>query len=128
MAKVSMHLGFTFRIGDLSTNQYARVDMNVDQIDTEAPVDIQLAGVKDTANQIWEYIQKNVDDKIVNTICDILCNIQTRALSAMDVTTDELQEAHEIVKQESKDIMEMAKLLGGDAEALLNTEHNMGKT
>ena len=64
MAKVSMHLGFTFRIGDLSTNQYARVDMNVDQIDTEAPVDIQLAGVKDTANQIWEYIQKNVDDKI----------------------------------------------------------------
>ncbi len=64
MAKVSMHLGFTFRIGDLSTNQYARIDMNVDQIDTEAPVDAQLAEVKDTANQIWEYIQKNVDDKI----------------------------------------------------------------
>lgn len=64
MAKVSMHLGFTFRIGDLSTNQYARIDMNVDQIDTEAPVDVQLAGVKDTANQIWEYMQAEIDTKI----------------------------------------------------------------
>ena len=64
MAKVSMHLGFTFRIGDLSTNQYARIDMNVDQIDTEAPVDAQLAGVKDTANQKWEYMQAEIDTKI----------------------------------------------------------------
>ena len=64
MAKVSMHLGFTFRIGDLSTNQYARIDLNVDQIDTEVPVNTQLAEVKDTADQIWKYIQTNVDDKI----------------------------------------------------------------
>jgi len=71
---------------------------------------------------------EDVDEKIVDVVCDILCNIQTRALSALDVTTDELQEAHEIVKQESKDIMEMAKLLGADAEALLNAEFNTGKT
>ena len=64
MAKVSMHFGFKFRIGDLSTNQYARIYMNVDQIDTEAPVDAQLAGVKDTANQIWEYMQAEIDTKI----------------------------------------------------------------
>ena len=38
--------------------------MNVDQIDTEAPVDAQLAGVKDTANQIWEYMQAEIDTKI----------------------------------------------------------------
>ena len=44
MAKVSMHLGFTFRVGDLATNQYGRIDMNVDQIDTELPLDEQLDG------------------------------------------------------------------------------------
>ena len=38
--------------------------MNVDQIDTEAPVDAQLAGVKDTANQKWEYMQAEIDTKI----------------------------------------------------------------
>ena len=64
MAKVSMHLGFTFRIGELSTNQYARVDLNVDQIDTEVPVDAQLAEVKDTATKIWDFIQGEVDNKI----------------------------------------------------------------
>ena len=64
MAKVSMHLGFTFRIGELSTNQYARVDLNVDQIDTEVPVDTQLAEVKDTAAKIWDFIQGEVDNKI----------------------------------------------------------------
>ena len=33
MAKVSVHLGFTFRVGDLATNQYGRMDLSVDQID-----------------------------------------------------------------------------------------------
>ena len=41
MAKISMHLGFTFRVGDLSTNQYGRIDLSVDQIDTELPIDKQ---------------------------------------------------------------------------------------
>ena len=68
MAKVSMHLGFTFRVGDLATNQYARIDLNVDQIDTEVPVDVQLAEVKDTANQIWEYMKDEVDNKITEVL------------------------------------------------------------
>ena len=34
MAKVSVHLGFTFRVGPLEQNQYGRVDLTVDQIDT----------------------------------------------------------------------------------------------
>ena len=38
MPKVSMHLGFTFRVGDLQTNQYGRIDLSVDQIDTELPI------------------------------------------------------------------------------------------
>ena len=38
MAKVDVHLGFTFRVGPLDQNQYGRVDLTVSQIDTELPV------------------------------------------------------------------------------------------
>tara|TARA_B100000029_G_C17225658_1_gene833457 strand:+ start:97 stop:318 length:222 start_codon:yes stop_codon:yes gene_type:complete len=64
MAKVSMHLGFTFRVGDLATNQYGRIDMNIDQIDTELPLDKQLDDSKRTADGMWKYIRESIDDKI----------------------------------------------------------------
>ena len=64
MAKVSMHLGFTFRVGDLSTNQYGRVDLSVDQIDTELSIEQQLEESKDAAEQIWQFIKSKVDKNI----------------------------------------------------------------
>ena len=64
MAKVSMHSGFTFRVGDLATNQYGRIDMNIDQIDTELPLDKQLDDSKRTADGMWKYIRESIDDKI----------------------------------------------------------------
>ena len=64
MAKVSMHLGFTFRVGDLQTNQYGRIDMNVDQIDTELPLDEQLEDSKRTADGVWKYLRESIDTKI----------------------------------------------------------------
>ena len=64
MAKVSMHLGFTFRVGDLSTNQYGRVDLSVDQIDTELPIEQQLEESKDAAEQIWQFVKTKVDKNI----------------------------------------------------------------
>ena len=50
MAKVSLHLGFTFRVGPLDTNQYGRIDLNVDQIDT----DLDRAKLKDFVNQLYK--------------------------------------------------------------------------
>ena len=64
MAKVSMHLGFTFRVGDLSTNQYGRIDLSFDQIDTELPLDEQLADAGYTANQVWEVLRAKVDSQV----------------------------------------------------------------
>ena len=64
MAKVSMHLGFTFRVGELSTNQYGRIDLSVDQIDTELPIDQQLEESKDAAEQVWTFIKTKVDSNI----------------------------------------------------------------
>ena len=68
MAKVSMHLGFTFRVGDLATNQYGRIDMNIDQIDTELPLDKQLDDSKRTADGKWKYIRESIDDKIADML------------------------------------------------------------
>ena len=64
MAKVSVHLGFTFRVGDLSTNQYGRMDLSVDQIDTELPIDKQLEASKQAAEQVWEFVKEKVDSQI----------------------------------------------------------------
>jgi len=64
MAKVSMHLGFTFRVGDLSTNQYGRIDLSIDQIDTTLPLDDQLADVEHTADQVWEVLKTKIDSQL----------------------------------------------------------------
>ena len=64
MAKVSMHLGFTFRVGDLSTNQYGRIDLTVDQIDTNLPIEEQIRDSRNAAENIWNFIKDSVDTRI----------------------------------------------------------------
>ena len=64
MAKVSMHLGFTFRVGDLSTNQYGRIDLSFDQIDTELPLEEQLADAGNTADQVWDVLKTKIDSQV----------------------------------------------------------------
>ena len=64
MAKVSVKLGFTFRVGDLSTNQYGRVDLSVDQIDTELPLEEQLEDSKRTAECVWSFVKEQIDKEI----------------------------------------------------------------
>ena len=64
MPKVSVHLGFTFRVGDLSTNQYGRVDLSIDQIDTERSIDEQLEESKEAAEQVWTFVKGRVDKQI----------------------------------------------------------------
>ena len=59
-----MHLGFTFRVGDLATNQYGRIDLSIDQIDTELPLDEQLAEAGYTADQVWDVIKTKVDSQV----------------------------------------------------------------
>ena len=64
MAKVSGHLGFTFRVGPLEQNQYGRVDLTVDQIDTELPIEPQLEEAKQVADVVWTFIKGKVDAEI----------------------------------------------------------------
>ena len=64
MPKVSVKLGFTFRVGDLATNQYGRIDLSIDQIDTERPIDEQLEESKEAAEQVWTFVKGRVDKQI----------------------------------------------------------------
>ena len=64
MSKVSVHLGFTFRVGPLENNQYGRVALTYDQIDTELDVPTQLQAADDVADKVWEQIKTKVDTQI----------------------------------------------------------------
>ena len=61
MAKVSVHLGFTFRVGPLDRNQYGRVDLTFDQIDTELPLAPQIDGSKEVADVVFGVVKEKVD-------------------------------------------------------------------
>ena len=69
MAKVSVHLGFTFRVGPLETNQYSRIDVDVRDIDTELPVKDQMNEASKTLDQVWTVVREAVDEKI-ETVLD----------------------------------------------------------
>ena len=69
MAKVSVHLGFTFRVGPLETNQYSRIDVDVRDIDTELSVKDQMNEASNTLDQVWTVVREAVDEKI-ETVLD----------------------------------------------------------
>ena len=64
MAKVSVHLGFTFRVGALDTNQYSRIDVDVREIDTDIPVKDQLNEAEKSLEEVWTVVRESVDEKI----------------------------------------------------------------
>jgi acetolactate synthase small subunit len=68
MAKVSVHLGFTFRVGPLETNQYSRIDVDVRDVDTELSVKDQMNEASNTLDQVWTVVREAVDEKIENVL------------------------------------------------------------
>ena len=64
MAKIAVHLGFTFRVGPLDTNQYARVDLTADEIDTSIPLEPQLEEIGAATDKVWEFVRSKVDAQI----------------------------------------------------------------
>ena len=68
MAKVGLKLGFTFRVGPLDTNQYARMDMEIHDIDTELPIDDQLEDAGLTLDKAYKAVHDKVDGEIRNIL------------------------------------------------------------
>ena len=70
MAKVSVHLGFTFRVGPLDTNQYSRIDVDVRDIDTEVSIKDQLGETEQVLEDVWKVVRQTVDEKIEDVLGD----------------------------------------------------------
>jgi uncharacterized protein YuzE len=68
MAKVGLKLGFTFRVGPLDTNQYARMDMEIHDLDTELPIDEQLKEAGLTIDKAYQVVHDKVDSEIRNIL------------------------------------------------------------
>ena len=68
MAKVCVHLGFTFRVGSLDTNQYSRIDVDIREIDTDLPITAQLEEAGTALEAVWEQVRKTVDEKIESVL------------------------------------------------------------
>ncbi len=70
MAKVSVHLGFTFRVGPLDQNQYGRVDLTYDQIDTELDLKPQLEQADSVADIVWGTLKQKIDAQMDEILDD----------------------------------------------------------
>jgi hypothetical protein len=68
MAKVSVHLGFTFRVGALDTNQYSRIDVDIREIDTALPIAAQLEEAGQAVTDVWNAVRQHVDEKIESVL------------------------------------------------------------
>ena len=68
MAKVNVHLGFTFRVGALDINQYSRIDVDVRDIDTDLSVTDQLTETGKALENVWNVVRKTVDEKIESVL------------------------------------------------------------
>ncbi len=64
MAKIDVHLGFTFRVGDMNSNQYSRVDVTISDVDSDLPIENQLDKSKETIDKVWEEVRSQVDSKV----------------------------------------------------------------
>ena len=70
MAKIGEELVFTFRIGDLSLNQFAKVRVSVDEVDTDVNLSDQLPDVKleekPTPAMLYAYVKSQIDKQITD--------------------------------------------------------------
>jgi hypothetical protein len=61
MPKISESFSYTFKPG---TDQWAKVQVEIHEIDTELPLDEQLAQVGDAVDRVWLYLRNQVDAKV----------------------------------------------------------------
>lgn len=64
MAKVGHNLSFTFKIGPANSKQYAKVGIDVTEVDTEKPLQEQMIRVKKTLVEMWEFLDLELQNKI----------------------------------------------------------------
>ena len=71
MAKVGIQLSFTFRIGDEKLNQFAKIAIDISDVDTDLPLTPQLGKTADAIDNVWAQIRKKADDKIESILGEV---------------------------------------------------------
>lgn len=62
--KVTVHVGLTFHMGPMSSNQYGRIDVTLTDIDPDQPIDLQIATGKATAAKAFNTIVAEIDREV----------------------------------------------------------------
>lgn len=63
MAKVTIHAGFTLHVGNPAVNEYGRVDVEIKDIDTELPLEDQMAKAELALASAWEKLLPVLDEQ-----------------------------------------------------------------
>ena len=61
MTKVSVHAGLTFQIGAMSSNQYAKLDVELSDLDSDKPLKPQIDGGKRVAQEAFKVVLEELD-------------------------------------------------------------------
>lgn len=70
MPKISSHIGFTFRVGPLDQNQYGRLDITIDGIDTDLPVEPQLTDANIVCDEVYKFAKEKIDSQLEDMLGD----------------------------------------------------------
>ena len=62
--KVSVHAGLTFHLGNASSNQYGRLDVEFSDIDPDLPLESQIASGKAAAREAFTAAVKELDAQV----------------------------------------------------------------
>ena len=61
---VDMHIGFTFRVGPLDYNQYARTDITYNGLDTSLPMGPQIENCRKASDMAFPDMRDFIDKQI----------------------------------------------------------------
>ena len=67
MPKITSHLGVTMIVGKDGSNQYARLDITISDIDTEIPLEPQL----EDSNKVIDAVYQATKEKLAAQIRDL---------------------------------------------------------
>jgi hypothetical protein len=61
VTKVAVHGGLTFQIGAMSSNQYAKLDVELSDLDSDKPLKPQIDGGKRVAQEAFKFVLEELD-------------------------------------------------------------------
>ena len=64
MPKISQQFSITFRIGDKNLGQFAKVGVQIDEIDTTFPIEGQITECKEAMTKVWAFVLNEVDNQV----------------------------------------------------------------